>query len=184
MSGENCTLSASGYGQVGVVVSSFSHGMEVIGSSDQGRNRKAFYASARTSTAFSITILLGSDRTRYALFVLWLKSYCDRLASPNGGVAPMRVRIPSRNFDRLAVPRSGIRFGDNMEEISRKLVINFIGARSPDDFANPIASQFVNTTDADARYFYPGGVLLTAADDIEDALYGERSQMRPVKGFS
>lgn len=170
--GENCILSAAGYGSVSVAISGFSHGIEIIGSQDQARTRKAFYVSARTSTAFTITLLLGSDRSRYDLFVLWLKSYCDRRASPNGSVSDMRVQVPSRGFDRLAVPKSGIRFGDNLDEVGRKMSLSFIGARSPGDYLNPISSKFTNTTDADARYFYPGGVQLTAADDVEDVIFG------------
>jgi hypothetical protein len=172
MAGENCTLSAAGYGQVGVMIERFSHGLDIVGSSDSARVRKAFYVSAVTATSFSITIICGSDPTRFTLLSLWLKHYGDRLALADGGVGPMRVQVPSRKFDRLAILKTGVHFGENLDEINRRINLGFIGARSPGDFANPMASEFINTDDADAKYFYPGGEQLTAADDPQDSLYG------------
>lgn len=174
MSGENCTLSAAGFGSVNVMLASFSHGIEIVGTSDSARTRKAFYVSAVTSTAFSIVILCGSDKRRYSLLSLWLKSYGDRVSNPNGGVGPMRVQVPSRNFDRLAIPKTGVHFGEVWNDVARTIPLSFVGARSPGDFANPLASNFINSTDADGKYFYPGGEQLTAADDPEDTLYNQK----------
>jgi hypothetical protein len=176
MTGENCTLSASGYpGAVKVAIERFSHGMEIIGTSDAARSRKAFYVSAVTTSNFSITILCGSDPTRFALLTLWLKGYGDRLGNPDGGVGPMRVQIPSRQFDRLAILKTGVRFGERVGAFSRRIALGFVGAVSPGDFANPMASNFVNSTDVEARYFYPGGQQLDASADPSDTLYGDWS---------
>lgn len=172
MAGENCTLSVAGYGASTVILERFSHGLDIIASQDSGRQRKALYVSAVTASRFSITIALGSDPARAFLFFIWLKTYADRLANPNNGLGPMRVQVPSRNFDRMAILKTGIRVNENLEQINRRLTLGFIGARTPDDFANPMASEFVNTEDADARYFYPAGQQLTAADDPDDALFG------------
>lgn len=172
MAGENCTLTAAGYGSTTVLLERFSHGVEIIGSEDAGRLHKAFYVKAVTASHFSITIMLGSNKTRAFLFLIWLKRYADQLASASSGVGPMRVQVPSRGFDRLAILKTGIRVSETLDEVNKKLTLGFIGARTPDDFANPMASQFVNTSDVDARYFYPGGQQLTASDDPDDALYG------------
>ena len=172
MPGENATFSAFGYGSVSVPVERFSHGIDITGSSDAARTRKAFYIEAVSASHFTVTILTGSDPGRFALLTLWFKSYGDRLANPNGGVGPMRVQVPSRNFDRLAILKSGVRFGETLDEVGRRITLSFIGARSPGDFDNPMASQFIDTTDTEGRYFYPGGKQLTVADDPEDSLYG------------
>lgn len=178
MAGENAILSAAGYGERRVILEAESHGLRIIANEDHGRRRRALYTVRRTSGSFSIDLTFPTFAA-YQSFYNWFRGYCLRLIDPDGAVGPMRVRIPSRGFDKTGVPAGTYRFGIEVERVVERMTIAFRGARNPAD--HTVLSQFyppaarVNAVgqreNLAAPYYYPAGVQLGGTERGEDYLY-------------
>jgi hypothetical protein len=92
----------------------------------------------------------------------------------------MRVTVPSRGFDKMGVPSSGVTFGDNRTTTVHRMTLTFVGTADPigsfgtGNIKAPTAiSQFSIPDDPTHTlpYFYPGGTQLSGVDMGDDLLY-------------
>lgn len=169
----NGVLSVAGYGEYVVTVTSISYGVQVVsGAADEARNHRAFYMSKRTGGRFSLGLVFTSQRD-YAKFGKWIQGYGKLVTEPNA-IGAMRVMVPVRGFDRVAVPVAGVTFGDSVGQITYPMVLQFDGAREAGDFKSPVVSTFeqAQTGIEESKFFYPGGIQLSGLGSPEDILYG------------
>lgn len=170
----NCFLSAGGHGDYEVTVTTISHGISIAaGAPDQARNHRAYYFSRRTSGSFTLGLVFTSQKA-YGDFGAWLQAYGSKVSAPGVKVGAMRVSIPSREFERVAVPVSGTTYGEQVGQVSYPMSLRFDGGRDSEDFSSPAISQFVAPifNQEESAFFYPGGTQLSGAGSKEDALYG------------
>ena len=66
-------------------------------------------------------------------FQSWLEKYARWAADPNTDSAPVRVVIPSRNFDKLGVLEGRMTYGDQFGTVVYKTSLEFMGGRDPVD---------------------------------------------------
>lgn len=169
----NATMSASKWGTIYVKILQIGHGVHIASSTVQTRFSRALYATKRTSGTFGLVIVCSSY-DEYDSLGKWITGYGRKAASTEGGVGPVRVVVPSRNFDKVAIP-SGVTFGDAVGAITYPVSINFTGARDPVPHTPGFISSFSLPTGRDVDpalpYFYPGGTQLAGAAKGDDALY-------------
>lgn len=156
----NCRLSVANYGQVAVRATRVVHGMSIVsyGGEPQSRNGKAFYSSKRTSGSFDLQLIFSSHR-RYRQVAEWLERYGRWVANPGTDASPMRVTIPSRNFDKTAALTTGVTFGDVAIGITYTMNLAFMGSRDPLDLSSRHLSTFAvpDSDDPALPHLYPGG---------------------------
>lgn len=171
MAGENCVLSASGYGTWRAKCLGFAHGLTIVqGAPDETRNARAFYFSRRAEDRFGLTLVFSSWGD-YRAFGDWIRGYGIQASTPGTPVGSMRVMVPSRGFDKVGVPSRGTVFSAEVGTIAYRMVLTFVGARETADSAPPSVSKFMASTDPDSIYFYPAGKQLKAGEAVENNLY-------------
>ncbi len=169
----NGLLSVAGYGEYRVTVTSISYGVQVVaGAPDEARNHRAFYMSKRTGGRFSLGLVFTSQAD-YGNFGRWIQGYGMKVSNPNA-IGAMRVTVPVRAFDRVAVPVAGVTFGESVGQITYPMVLQFDGARETGDFKSPAVSKFqqADTGPEESKFFYPAGIQLTGMGAADDILYG------------
>lgn len=192
--GENCFVSASGYGAYNLVAEAFAHGINIEAAGAQAKQRRALYLTDLTSGSFVVEpVFVGFEA--YRSFYEWLRTYCLNVTQPDTRVGPMRVRIPSRNFDRVGIPSGTYTFGDDAGAFVYRMAVAFRGAKNPTDasavsrFYPPVARPHPQTgtpQNLAAPYYYPGGTQLGGTEKGEDYLYNNPpndSPMRPGTAF-
>lgn len=130
MAGENCLISIPGFGDRLVWCLRIDHGVNVIPTAEgESRMSKSFHTRHRTSGSFSIITAFRSWEA-YDNFMEWLEGYLRWMADPNTDPSPARVIVPSRNFDKVAIPQSVAR-GEKVGTVLYRLTLDFQGARDP-----------------------------------------------------
>ena len=168
--GYNCTLSYTRDGKgrsFKVRATALAHGTMQVATESRAREVRAFYPRQRTSAQFIVTVaLLGrkdidSKDSEYQRFNLWMRDYMRYLLNEDI-VAPgrgMTVTIPTRYFNRQAVPLGPLSFGEHVGSMLWLQQITFETTFEPLDTKNIVTSSFdPNGTqkDKNARFFYPG----------------------------
>lgn len=161
----NCTISVKNYGERKVRVTRIHHGISVISdSSGATRNSRDWFARVVTSGSFAMSTVYP-DHDSYESMADWLAEYGRRLSAEEPTVGVMRITVPSRNFDRLAVcagtPRSGasgIAFGARWNALTYVLDLNFVGTSNPTALTSQ-TSRFERPRQgySISKHFYPGG---------------------------
>jgi hypothetical protein len=159
------------------------YGISVIYDEGAGRNFRAFYATRRTSSAFFLSVVF-SDRDTYQAFGDWLVNWGGRAAdpSPNPPVQPyLRVTIPAIGFDKSGVLTSGVTFGESAGDITRSMMLQFLGARDVGVDVTLVHSSFKNVdreVSAEVPYFYPAGIQLSGSQKGDDAIYEDPDYLK------
>jgi hypothetical protein len=173
----NAVISARGrdnnYGSRYLRVVSVSYGINIAADEAETKFGGAFYPRRVDSASFTLNIIFTSEQER-AKFGRWLVRYGRRISSPSNPYGPMRVIIPLRRFDRLAVPTTGIKFGDRRDQVTYPMMIPFRGARDPLSLDSEAISTFHLNKKArrtEARHFYPAADQLTGNKKGVDSLY-------------
>lgn len=174
MGSANCTISIPGFGAIRVKATRVTHGMSVIqyNVGGEGRNVGAFYASKRTSGSFELDLVFGTY-WGYERVMLWLQSYMYWAGNPKTFATPVRVTIPSRNFDKTGALEAGVSFGDKVGEVTYKATLEFVGARDPLEMAGTYVSQYAlpDNSDPSLPYFNPSGDELKGQQNGWDTAY-------------
>ena len=168
----NCTLSVAGYGTRSCYVVRIQHGMSVVANQAEGRSDRAFYPVKRTSGSFTLGVVFA-NHADYQSLALWLANYCIKMADGTDRLGPMRVQVPGSEFDKVAIVRGGIEFGDEMEAVTYQLDIDFEGARDSLGHTSPLVSAFAfpEGVDTIGRYFFPSGTPLDDASPNQTPWY-------------
>lgn len=181
----NGTLSATNYGAKRVTIEKVTYAVEFIADQDQTRMGRAYYAKQMTAAPFQIAIVCASHGEAQVL-ADWFKGYGDRAASGHAQVGSMRVTVPSRQFDKMGVPSTGIVFGDDRTSVLYRMNISFAGTGDPigglglvDTTAKGVSTFSMPEDESKILpHFYPGGVQLSGDDMGEDLLY-DRGTLTP-----
>ena len=167
----NGYLTASGWGTIYVRAMKIDHGMSVITSgSAYSRGGTDLYITRRTSGSFNAQFLCTSY-AEYKQFGDWIREYGKRLAVDAPTVGPVRMVVPSKDFDMVAVP-SGTSFGDAVDSITYPVSIAFMGARDPVPLST--LSEFrlpAGSSDPSLPYYYPGGEQLSGGQRGKDSVF-------------
>lgn len=160
----NALLSASGWGAIYVKVKSVDHGMNVVTDLSTQRYSRTIYIKTQISDSFTLAIVCSSSG-EYDALGEWVRGYARAASDPDGSVGPVHVVVPSRNFDKIAVPNS-MTFGDFVEAVTYKVSIGFVGASDPVPHLGDLVSSFsLPTGDPDLPYYYPSGLALGGSVD-------------------
>ena len=188
MAGENCLLSIKDYGTRRVVVTRVTHGMSVFtfnNDESQSRHRKQFLTFKRTSGSFDLSLIFTSSQARDRLSE-WFRTYLIQASDPNGVTHPVRVTIPSRQFDKTGILEGELEYGDIVGTPTYKLELKFMGSRDPLDLTNDqLRSRFVPPESADPilpRLYPSGSVLNDAAQRIESNPFDTAVDVRGLLG--
>lgn len=173
----NAAIGAQNYGIKLAPVVSISFGIEQRSQEAHSRQKQTMYAQQVLDPSFVIGMTF-TDQPEYHDMFEWFRAYGYLVTATDSIVGPMRVLVPSRNFDKIGVPTSGMTFGDDVSAVTFKLNIVFEGTSDPvttdSGSLSPYWSQFVlpgKAADQSAPYFYPGGVQLSGQYADEDSLY-------------
>lgn len=174
MAGENALISIKNYGERRVVVTRVVHGMSVFAHNQEpeaeSRTRKAFLTYKRSSGSFDMTTVFTSSQRR-EVFCDWLRGYMVRISNPNAMTVPVRVIVPSREFDKTAMLEGDLVYGDRVGDIIYPLELSFMGASSPiNRFDDSLRSKFSLPVSEDPAltYLYPAGSQLRAGQSPDD----------------
>lgn len=174
--GVNSTLSyvmGSTTYSFGARVAQVNHGSQMVSDEAQSRTRRAYYPHRVSASPFTLTVLISGYNERMA-FSNFLYDYATRVLDPNLSVnfPSMYVSVPSRNFTRRGVPKTGIEWGDHVGSMMWTPQVQFETHIDPSigDTATVASSQFVLDASATSRspelkYFYPAGIQL-AGDQV------------------
>lgn len=186
----NGNLSATGYGTKGVRLTAITFGTTIISTTGDARTYRTLYTNAQSSFSFGIAIICPTFE-EYASLGEWIEGYGRSLLTSSVGL--MRVRLPSRGFDRIGVP-SGATFGAESGEKPRKMSIGFIGAAdlvslSTTDvtrLSNFIQKEWstISGKDKATPYFYPAGQQLSGQATGADMLYDSTGPAREAPGIN
>ncbi len=158
MAGENCVLTVPNYGTYQLVVISASYDLNIIATEEQSVNAKYLYTRQVQTDTFSIQAVFTQSGDRRA-FANWYQGYAKQATSPSP-VGPMRVQIPSRNFDMFGFLTDGVQETFTPKDVTWTLSLNFKGAFMANQSgyasgADPIS--LASGPDAANPYFYPSG---------------------------
>jgi hypothetical protein len=158
----NCTISVRDYGKRDFRVLDLHHGISVVHeSSGNTRHGRDWFARVVTSGSFSMRTIFPSYES-YKEAAEWLKGWGDRASSPAPTAGIMRITLPERNMDRLAVLAgtsrggpSGISFGRRWNGLTYEMNLAFVGTSNPASLS--VTSKFERPTEDSAvsKYFYP-----------------------------
>ena len=164
MAGENCIIGANGFGYRAVRAESFDIGMSVIADTGEAKETQTLYTRKVTKGSFELTVMFGSY-AEYKDFTDWMTSYARILSRDAEATGPMRVIIPSRNFDRFGVPNEGYTMGDEVKALVRRQTYSFVGASDPIEYDNQNLAQFIlpENDPSEAPFFYPAGIQLSGS---------------------
>jgi len=168
----NGLLTAQGWGTLYVRIMSIGHGMSIVSSGSKSRRGRTVYITRRTSGSFGVNFLCASSQ-EYDIFGAWIRGYGERLARSAPTVGPVRVMCPSRNFDKVAIPK-GVTFGDTSLSHIYPISIQFLGSRDPVPLTSDFTSTFVlpnHSDDPSLPYYYPGGTQLSGDEKGIDSLF-------------
>lgn len=169
MKGINAIMYADNYGGHYVVANALDYGITIIGQADEARQNRAFYVRKVIDDMFSIEVVF-TKYAEYKEFSDWLLHYGLAAAGDSTAYPPMRVLVPSQEFDKFGIPQTGITFGDDPRLNAWHMVIEFQGTRDPTSFNTNAYSTFVQAS-ADlvhAQYYYPAGTQLTGSAKGQD----------------
>lgn len=183
--GLNCTLSYRTMDAIRayrVRVSRIVYDFDVLAEESQARTARAMYPRKHTApTEFAIMVNLISVAER-ASFNDYLMRYADYVldaANDSTTFSVMTVSIPSRNFVREGVWKTGAYFGIVLGEMVWNPMVTFETSREPIDwdasFATSIAQlDLAGNRDPATQYFYPSGVQLygSQASAVQAAITG------------
>lgn len=157
----NASLSAPGYGEFRLVVTTLGHGMKVIANQGESRNQRTLYPYARTSGAWYVETQHGNPEERDELS-RWLLTYIKRVSSPwvDNAPRPITLTVPSRDFVKLGYPTSSIEFGDEATAFSWPMLVGFSSASDPTSSALS-ASRYIPMSGATGTN--PGDSNLSSA---------------------
>lgn len=162
---DNCVMSAEGYGSKTCDVMRIGHGINILAKEDKSRNHRGFYPFKRTSGSFGLRIV-WANRDERDEFQAWMEKYVRLISDPaTSGVGPLRVVIPAREFDKIAVPSGSspaAMYGDRFDAVTYALEMAFEGARDPLEYSSPWLSRYeaarVAAEGSDgSNTFYPAG---------------------------
>jgi len=164
----NALLTATGWGSIYVKVKAIDHGIFIVSDTSVQRFSRSLYVKKRAGGSFTLAIVC-STYAEYKALGDWIRGYGQIAADPDGAVGPVRVMVPDRKFDKIAIPQS-VSFGDNYSAVTYKISIAFVGANDPVPHSADFVSSFSMpaAVGTDLPYFYPAGRPLTGT---VDALY-------------
>lgn len=177
MTSFNGTLEAPGYGTQQIRVLSIGHGVSIVSTEAQAKNKHAIYMTKRTSGSFGLTLQVKRDEVTD--LADWLIGYGRLLSDPADPVGPMKVSVPSRNFSKVAIPAASeyggaIPYGDRVGVLTFRMELSFIGARDPLEYTSELLSSFQKTINdpINTTFFYPAATQLSGVQTAEEVLYG------------
>lgn len=166
-------------------VSQIDHGSQMVADEAQARTRRAYYPHRLSASPFTLTVTISGYNERVA-FSNFLYDYASRVLDPNLSVdyPSMYVSVPSRNFQRRGVPKTGIEWGDHVGSMVWTPQVQFETHidTSIGDTATVASSQFVLEQGAapELKYFFPAGVQL-AGDQVPAGGYTQQIDPQQIQ---
>lgn len=172
----NCKISAHGFGNRFISVPRIIHGISIVpNGEDVTRNGRVLYTKMVSSSGFTMEVQFTTHHD-YTRFANWLQRYARRRTNPRmKALGPLRVQVPSVNFDKVVEVQTGITYGDSFGRFVHRMTLSFTGASDPVDVTRGFTLSHYRAPrvhDHAAQFFHPAGRQLTAGQEQGDVLYG------------
>lgn len=169
--GLNCTLSyktAASTRAYRIRVSRVVYDFDVLAEESQGRTTRAMYPrkhTAPTDFALMVDLVGRAERDSFNNYLMRYADYILDPANDSSTFSTMSITVPSRNFAREGVPKTGIMFGTVLGEMTWHPVVVFETSRETLDWDEGFTTSITQldlagNTDPATQFFYPGGVQL------------------------
>lgn len=177
--GFNATISGAGLGTRKVRATKLVFGLGIIASSDnEAKSRRAFYPVVTTGSSFTMTAVFVSHEEREE-FNTWLSGHMVGVSEDTASSAVLTVRVPYYDFVRTCVFANdrtpGLEYGEGVTDVGYLLDLEFLGASDPVnlDLGSRMAgiSYFKQPKRGASRYFYPAGVQVRGAEELDATVY-------------
>lgn len=175
-SGFNGTISARGHGTRRLRVMGLEFGLNIIATSDnQARTRRAFYPLITTGSSFTMTVGFVSWEEREG-FNRWMSNFMDDVSSGTARYGTQTVVVPSRDFQRVAVPESEIEYGEGVGDMLYLSSVKFIGASDPlntDLTMKQMGTAYYTKPrgSSEAQFFHPLGTQVAGAESLGETIF-------------
>lgn len=181
--GLNMLLSIGGYGSRALRVIRLEHGIHVVTSEDTAANSKTLNTLNVTSGPFTVIVAFLTREERDS-FNLWMHTYIMKVVNNEKVSGYSRVQIPARRFDKYAILKGRLVYGDHIGTLSYPAQLTFISASDPLSAIGQTKLSGVSrvvqaSRDDDAAYFYPTYYVDGKSGDAEGVIYG-RPKPAPV----
>lgn len=174
--GFNCRMTVAKYGSMVCRVTAIAPNIEIIAETQSAGSQDAFYPYQYDASSFAMQVLHASWAEREA-FNKWLRRYMVKVTNnePIGGT--ILIEVPGRRFTRVAVPQSGVEYGDDINAVTFTTNLQFVGASDP---LSAIGSNGVSGDSyvkqarnglATSKYFYPTGTQVSGAASLEGTIF-------------
>jgi hypothetical protein len=174
--GHNATISTRGFGSRQVRAMTVDFGLAIVASSDnEGRSRRAFYPKVTSGSSFTLGLGFISWGEREA-FNRWMSRFMEAVSTGAARHGSMTVRVPSRNFVRVAVPEGPLEFGEGVGDMTYRTNVSFVGASDPVNVALGARMAGVSYFKGPgkhqvSRFFYPAGRQIGGSESLEGTLF-------------
>lgn len=176
-------IATNGYGSRAVRVIELAYGLGIISTeSGESRHRRAFYPVVTTSSSFGMTVAFTTWEEREA-FNRWITRYMRGVSTKAGTNGYMRIDVPSRRFERIAVFEGGIEYGEAVGDLAYTAKLDFCGSSDPIDGIKAVKqnlSVFRLPDDKIAKFYYPAGNQLSGAASLEGTIFDDTAD--PIPG--
>lgn len=157
MSGENCLITAAGYGTTTVKVGRVSYGLNIIATEEQAATSKYLYTRQVQTDVFTLQVIFTTISERHS-FVTWFQGFAQLAITPSP-VGTMQVQIPSRQFNMYGTLTTGVEEDTTPSDVIWTMSLTFNGAFFPgqNSYVNdPTNSIYQAPGDKVAsQFFYP-----------------------------
>lgn len=136
----NGTISAYGLSpqDIAVRVNQIAYGLNIIGQEDEAAYAKTFYVRQVQEDVFYLTVEFITAKERRDFFS-WYQNYAIQATKPSP-VGPMRVQVPSRNFDFYGTLTQGVQEVTTPQDVTWNMTLQFNGAQP----TTSLSSAYIN----------------------------------------
>jgi hypothetical protein len=135
----------------------------VVAEESHARSKRAFYPHRRVPGSFMMALEFKGWR-EFNRGMGWFRDYTSALLGWNDP-SPMTVRLDARSFLRLAVPTTGIQYGDHTGSMLFSPTITFVSVMDPRDPGtgivkkNDVSQADLPNGQVSSQWFYPDSQL-------------------------
>lgn len=187
----NGTLTANGYGSIGVRITGIAWGLNIIASEDHAAYTKAFYCRQVQTDTFSLQVQFVSSTERHA-FYEWALGYSNQATTPDNTVGMIQADCQGTYypdgqpylppFSMIGVMTAGVTESTQNKDVTWSMSLGFSGAQftSGASFVSDFNVVSVPSGGTEqAQYFYPTSSAL--ASTSPDSLYASaQSYLHPA----
>lgn len=172
--GFNGQLAVTGYGSKTVRVEKVQYTVNVYSNEAANAQTKAFYPGWLQDSDFGLD-LVSLDIDERDSLNRWLTGYMSYASTGRLSAPVMAVRVPARNFARLAIPTGTLVFGDSLHQQGQgyRTSLVFHGATNPVAIKNASSFKAAQVDPTLSAPFYPNGSQKSGAEALDGTIFDD-----------